>query len=179
VSSRNKNYQYFGKLITESTAESDRAAAILLSAELDELLRKIIGKRLVPHNKKVNDRDILSSYGALGSFAARIDVGYRLGVLDSLVAYDLNLIRKIRNLFAHEIHGLHFESTEPKKLVSKSKIVKLKPYGGPSLVATDLTETREAFFSLSFFLIGHLKDIQKKARRLKEKKVLSGLPGAP
>ncbi len=179
MSSRNKDFQYFGKLITESTAESDRAAVILLAAELDELLRKIIEKRLVPHNKKVSDHDILSSSGALGSFAARIDMGYRLGVLDSLVAYDLNLIRRIRNLFAHKTHGLHFESKEPQKLVSKSKIAKLKPYRGPSLIATDLTETRKAFFALSFFLFGHLGDLQNKARRPKEKKVLSGLPGAP
>lgn len=179
MSSRVKDFKYFGKLISEATAESDRAAAILLSAELDELLCKIIEKRLVPHNKKVNDRDILSSSGTLGSFAARIDMGYRLGVLDSLIAYDLNLVRGIRNVFAHKAHGLHFESGEPQKLVRKSKIAKFKPYGGFSLVSTNLTETRKSFMTLSFFLLGHLEDLKHKARRLKEKKVLSGLPGAP
>ena len=183
MSPKNKKFQYFGKLIIESNAESDRAVAILMSAELDELLRQIIEKRLIPHNKqifkKVSNTDILLSHGAIGSFAARIDFGYRIGLLDSLIAHDLHLIRKIRNLFAHEPHGLHFELPEPKKYLDKSKIAKLKPYGGPSLVDMNLTKNREAFCSLSFFLLGHLGDLKSKTRRLKEKKVLSNISNSP
>ena len=183
MSSKKTIFQYFGKLILESNAESDRAVAILMSAELDELLRQLIEKRLIPHNKqafkKVSDTDIISSHGAIGSFAARIDLGYRLGLLDSLIAHDLHLIRKIRNLFAHETHGLHFEQSEPKKYLAKSKIAKLKPYGGPSFVDMNLTKNREAFCSLTFFLLGHLGDLKNKTRRLKEKKVLSNLPSTP
>lgn len=183
MSSKKKQSQYFGRLISESNDESDRAVAILLSAELDELLRRIIERKLVPHNKQifkdVSKNDLLSSYGAIGTFAARIDLGYRLGLLDSFVAHDLHIIRKIRNMFAHEPHGLNFEQPEPKKTLNKAKIIKFKLYGKSPVIDVDLSDTRKAFFSLSFFLIGHLDSLYRKTRHFKEKKVLSGVLEAP
>jgi DNA-binding MltR family transcriptional regulator len=176
----NKDNQYTASLInelqSESEALSDRAVAILLAAELNILLFKIIQKRLVRHDKKISDQDLLLS-GALGSFAARIDIAYRLGLLDGQIAYDLHLVRKIRNKFAHQTHGLHFESKELEELLRKSKLGKIKTYDGDPLFFDDLANSRNAFPSLCFFLRGHLAHLLGKTRSCKEKKIFPSLSG--
>ena len=164
-----KEYQYYGKLIAEATEESDRAVAILLCAELDELLLKIIEKRIVSRNKNQDSPDLLSPMGPLGSFSARIEIAYGLGVIDKIVAHDLHTVRRIRNLFAHRTHGLYFESEKPRNLVQKFKITKFGFPNGSPIIYVDLNKPRNTYQSISFFLIGHLKDLHRQTRRLKEK----------
>ena len=173
MSKKNSKYAYLANLLTESLEETDRAAVILLGAEIDELLRKILQKRILIQDNNDKSPDVLSSMGALSSFSARIQVVYRLGLLDSLVAHDLHIIRKIRNLFAHRTHGLSFMSDEPRKLVQKFKIANFELPSGSFIVSVDMSKTRDAFQSISFFLLGHLDSLQKKTRRLKEKRILS------
>ncbi len=81
--------------------ETDRAAAVLVGAMLDEVLASLLRKRLIPPLSK--ERSLLDSpYAPLGTFSARIDAAYQLGLISSYLARDLHLIRKIRNEFAHE-----------------------------------------------------------------------------
>ena len=86
---KEQEYTYFGKLLSECTEQTDRAAAILLGAELDELLLKILQKRFLPKSKK-NTIDLLFSTGPLGSFAAKIEIAFRLGIIDKIFAHDLH-----------------------------------------------------------------------------------------
>jgi mannitol operon repressor len=50
--------------------------------------------------------------GALGRFGPRIDAAYCLGLLSAGDVADLRVIQEIRNDFAHELHGLSFDSPE-------------------------------------------------------------------
>lgn len=82
--------------------ESDRAAVILAAAGLDELLLHALRARLRP----VSGRDdLLESEGPLSTFSARIKAAYRVGLIDENFASALNLVRKLRNSFAHGLHG--------------------------------------------------------------------------
>jgi hypothetical protein len=87
--------------------ESDRAAGIVAAAMLDDALRVLIEKLLVPTLK---DSSLTSnSRGPLSTFSARIDAAQQLGLISAFLARDLHLIRKIRNRFAHESSGLGFD----------------------------------------------------------------------
>jgi hypothetical protein len=84
----------------EFESESDRAAAIVVGAMLDEALKSLLRKRLVAPVRE--DRSLLDGVNApLDSFSARVDAAFQLGVISRYLARDLHLIRKIRNEFAH------------------------------------------------------------------------------
>jgi len=97
--------------------ESDRAAAIVAGAMLDDALLKLLKARLVvPDNE---ERSILDGVNApLGTFSARIDGALQLGLVSTYLARDLHLIRKIRNAFAHEPLETTFDTQRIADLVS-------------------------------------------------------------
>ena len=88
--------------------EGDRAAAILAAALLDERLRQLLTAYLIDDSKEV--AILLDQEQPLGSFGARMRAAYCLGLLDKDLYGLLSNIKKIRNAFAHQLHGLTFES---------------------------------------------------------------------
>ena len=52
----------------------------------------------------------MEAEGPLGSFRSRIDVAYRLSLVDEAFARALHLVRRIRNDFAHESSGARIDS---------------------------------------------------------------------
>ena len=92
--------QEFIAFVREFSNESDRAAVIVGAAKLDNLLYQLLQQFLLPVPSG-ND-ELLDSEAALGTFSARINAAFRLGLIDSEYARALHLIRKIRNSFAHE-----------------------------------------------------------------------------
>jgi len=89
--------------IDDFARESDRAAVVLGAAKLDLQLYQILQKVLLP-NPSATD-DLLDSDAPLSTFSARINLCYRLGLIDRALTRTLHLIRRIRNSFAHEISG--------------------------------------------------------------------------
>jgi DNA-binding MltR family transcriptional regulator len=76
---------------------------VLVEHELDILLRK-------KFKKKDDDTwaELQSEQGPLRSFSAKISIGYSLGIYDEKVQRDLNIVRVIRNAFAHSKKLLDF-----------------------------------------------------------------------
>jgi DNA-binding MltR family transcriptional regulator len=97
----------FLKFIPEFMNESDRAAVVLGGAKLDLLLHQILEGFFL----SVKDEDSLLGQGRpLRSFGAKIDVIYRLGLLNAEVTKLLHSFRKIRNEFAHEVDNCDLNS---------------------------------------------------------------------
>lgn len=94
----------FNKLARNLREESDRAMAILGVAYLDDLLRESILSLLVEGDVSDN---LFRGYGPLATLSARIDMAFVLGLFGEGERRELNLLRKIRNEFAHstEIHS--------------------------------------------------------------------------
>lgn len=91
--------------------ESDRAAAIVAAAIVEDAIETLLRKRLV--EPYLRERDLLREHsGPLGSFSAKIDACFQLGLISRYMAQDLHLIRKIRNEFAHAASLCTFD-TEP------------------------------------------------------------------
>jgi len=86
--------------------ESDRGCALMAAAYLDEELKKLLQKSFVNDKKIYNE--ILDHSAPLGSFSARIDLAYLLGLISKKSRRDLHLIRKVRNAFGHSSQKLTF-----------------------------------------------------------------------
>ena len=92
------------------TSESDRACALMAGSYLDVQLGKLL-KAVFVNDAKVAD-EFTEPSKALGTFSARIDLGYLLGLLSKEEHRDLHLIRKIRNDFGHDPTPIDFNSNK-------------------------------------------------------------------
>ena len=87
-------------------SESDRACAILGAALLDARLESLYNRRF-----QFSKDELLSGNGPLSTFSARIRLAHALAWISDDVQYDLNIIRSVRNDFAHNFdHELSFST---------------------------------------------------------------------
>jgi len=100
-------------LYAEIARESDRAAAVLSAASLDLLLHRLLRDFLVDDPKEcdelLGDEDT-GGNKPLSTFSSKIRAAYCMGLIGHIERHDLDLIRRIRNDFAHHLHGLTFSS---------------------------------------------------------------------
>jgi DNA-binding MltR family transcriptional regulator len=100
--------------LVEFQHESPRAAVIVSGALLDTMLRDLIASFLIDDHTVVDG--LLgtdnNSETPLSSFSARIKTAYCLGLISKTRYQDLMIIKKIRNKFAHRLHGYSFETKE-------------------------------------------------------------------
>ncbi|MFC7433405.1 hypothetical protein ACFQNJ_02650 [Hydrogenophaga bisanensis] len=119
--------EVFKAFVMEFAKESDRACVILGAARLDILLKQLITAVLLPSTSSSDE--LLDGDSPLGTFSARIQMSYRLGLLDAEFTRALNLIRRIRNEFAHEAssvslaHASHRDRI--KQLIAPLKDIKI------------------------------------------------------
>ncbi len=90
------------------TPETDRGCALMATAYIDERLATLLKAYFVNDLKLM--KELFAHSGPLGTFSSRIDVAYAVGLISSDLHREINLLRKIRNEFAHEHRVLTFES---------------------------------------------------------------------
>jgi hypothetical protein len=90
----------FSEFASDFASESDRAIVVLTAARLDYQLQRVLERYLLPSVSKTDE--FFESQGPASTFSNRIILAFRLGLIDKLFAKSLNLIRRIRNDFAHE-----------------------------------------------------------------------------
>ena len=95
-----EDIERFVRFLHEFSKESDRAAVILGAARLDESLGQLLSATLLPCTSSSDD--LLDSDRALGTLGARILACGRLGLIDDKLIHALQLVKRIRNAFAHE-----------------------------------------------------------------------------
>lgn len=106
--------------------ESDRGAALIAVAMIDDLLERTILAFLVESQIST---DLLAGFNPpLGSFAARTSAAYSLGLISDHEYRQYNKLRKIRNEFAHNVH----QSFEDKKVKDICTSLEQIPMGPPS-----------------------------------------------
>ena len=167
----------FADFIAEFNSESDRAAAIIGAAKIDLLLCKTLQKILKnPGTKKDN---LLDNSGPLGSFSARINLVYRLGVIDKEFAKLLHIVRKIRNSFAHELLGVSFESESHKDRIAEL-VSPLKSHGGFQIcikkALKDKYNTSTEFRAAIAFISLRLTGIYRRSNTITQYKTIQIVP---
>lgn len=95
-------------IVSEIEEQSDRAAAILAVSFLEDRFTSLLKLWFADEPSVI--RNMLGGHGPLGTFAAKIDMGLLLGIIEKKRHTELHLIRKIRNEFAHGIENLTFDT---------------------------------------------------------------------
>jgi DNA-binding MltR family transcriptional regulator len=93
-------------------------SALVFTAFLDDYLQKLLLMKM-PTLSNTKARRIFE--GPLESFGAKIEVAYAFELIDDDIYQDPQVIREIRNEFAHSITAVSFTSPEILKLVRKFK----------------------------------------------------------
>jgi hypothetical protein len=114
---RDEDIKDFRAFLDEFQSETDRGAALVGAALIDKKLLDTLRAFMVEGN--VSEGLLEGGNAALGAFAARIKAAFALGLIDRHEYDECNLIRKIRNEFAHRVHGTSFKQPEIAKLCDK------------------------------------------------------------
>lgn len=91
----------FAAFVKGLAKESDRSAVILGAARLDVSLERLL-KSIMSHHPGGQD-NLFDPDRPLSSLSAKIALAYRLGLITNNVEHALQMVRKIRNDFAHSI----------------------------------------------------------------------------
>lgn len=83
------------------SSESERAAVILAAAHLDAALEDLLRRLLAPHPGGVDP--MFEGDRMLGTFSAKIGFAFRLGAIDGDFEHAIQIVRRIRNDFAHQL----------------------------------------------------------------------------
>lgn len=155
----------FEQFIEQFKEESDRAAVILAASKLDSMLYLLLSHFLISSTTSKNDDLFDGESAPLSTFSSKILMCHRLGIIRIEFVKALNLVRKIRNTFAHEVNDAHLETgsnrdriRELEKIVSHSEIY--------SDIRTrffkDKTELASSFFTAVTIMIAKLEAIYLK-----------------
>lgn len=87
------------RLVDDFEKETDRGVALLGAAFLDDVLDVMLRAAFVEDAEAVSR--ILGPGRPLESFGARAHLAYCIGLLSRDIYHDVNLIREVRNDFAH------------------------------------------------------------------------------
>ena len=111
----------WASLFEELGRESERATAILAGAWIDHLLERKLAQ-FFSHGNADARAQLFGANGPFATFASKITAAFCAGWLDVDVHDDLHVIRKIRNRFAHQIHGLSMESPAIRSLIDSFRV---------------------------------------------------------
>ena len=103
-----KYWEEFKEFLDEFMGETDRAAVIVGAAKLDLIMYQILQRFLLP--SPGGSDDLLEGDSPLSTLSSKINILYRLGLIDASFARALHLVRRIRNGFAHEVTGCDLAS---------------------------------------------------------------------
>lgn len=93
-----------------------RAAAIMAAAQVEDELTRALSRFFIDFPKRQHDK-LFKSSGPLSTFAAKIQISFALGFFMEIVRKDLDLIRQIRNEFAHSLSPINFDSLQIMKKI--------------------------------------------------------------
>ncbi len=99
------------KLEQEVSVSSDRAAALIMAAEVDYTLELSLKHRIVNELDNGQINELFGETGPLMAFGAKIRIGYAYGLFGPITAKDLKLISAVRNAFAHSALPISFSTS--------------------------------------------------------------------
>jgi hypothetical protein len=105
---------------------SARAAVLLQASLVEDTLRRMIQAKFVTGMSSDLTSRIFESNGPISTFGNRIIIGRALGLYGSVFHHDLEIIRELRNAFAHTRHPLEFETKEVADMCKHLRVVDSK-----------------------------------------------------
>lgn len=99
-------------LDAEFSGSSDRAAAVVAAAFLDAAIRRLLEAAMIA--PPTSGPDLFAPGQILGTFMAKANLAFMLGLIDESERKRLSLIARIRNEFAHIADDVNFDKPEVK-----------------------------------------------------------------
>lgn len=110
---------YLKELDKELDSNSDRSIALVCCSVLEELLKEKIKTCLVSDNQ--TDK-LFEANGPFGSAINRTRIAYYMGLITENQFKNLKYMQRVRNIFAHQILDVSFESNKIKNICSNMEI---------------------------------------------------------
>ncbi|BDV33360.1 hypothetical protein [Methylocystis iwaonis] len=89
----------------------DRAMAVVMGS----LVERSLGKLLRNHMREDEVEELFKPSGVLGDFSSKIEMSYALKLVGRVTRHDLNIIRLLRNQFAHSRRPIQFTTDVVKR----------------------------------------------------------------
>jgi hypothetical protein len=102
--------------VDELKRETDRGLPLVGAALIDDRLQETLRSFFCEGRTSSKLLDLANA--PLGTFSSRIQACYALGLIDDHEFAEIELIRKVRNEFAHANHGTSFQTERVKGLCS-------------------------------------------------------------
>jgi|SRR6185437_7762813 len=105
--------------------ESDRGVSLVASAFFDTTLERLLCARFSSRSGKAMGliEPLFEGLGPLATFSSKIRFAYAIDLLQDWIAFDLDLIRRIRNEFSHSFEPATFDDP-----VITAKVDQLQSY---------------------------------------------------
>jgi DNA-binding MltR family transcriptional regulator len=134
------------RLVEDFAKETDRGVALLAAAFLDDVLDVMLRTFFVDDPEAVNK--LVGSGRPLESFGSRTHLAFCVGLLGRDIYHDINLVREIRNDFAHR-HPKNFTTAEIMLKCQKLQVVR-------TLMADESCAFRDRFIATVVLIANHL-----------------------
>lgn len=105
---------------------SDRATAVMFGSFLETNLERLLSSTMRDDLNSKERRQLFEYEGAMGTFASKIIVAYAFKLIGPITRSDLDLIRFLRNEFAHSRMPFSFKTAEVRAVCDQLKIVDLQ-----------------------------------------------------
>jgi hypothetical protein len=138
----------------EDTDYADYAIALICATFVEKALEAAILAHLAPFDEAANKR--LFEYenrGPISDFSAKIKLAYSLGIFGEETKRDLDVIREIRNVFAHSGQSTSFKTDE---VAEMCKLFKVQPAVRVVIVGVEST-ARQKYVKAATTIGGRLK----------------------
>lgn len=116
---RDEDVKYFSEFLKEFQVETDRGAALVGAALIADRLKRLLSSHLI--DCKESEEILNGNNAPLAAFNARIRMAYCLGIITNLEYKECDIIRRVRNEFAHKVHGLTFQDDRVRDLCNNLK----------------------------------------------------------
>jgi len=120
--------------------ESERAAVVMGGALVDESLEAALVKLLLPSKSKRDE--LFDPDQPIGSFRAKTRLAHRLGLVDDKFCSALDMLRRIRNDFAHSSESKTLNDAE-----HSDRVRQLKSYADRTPIWETLVKAASTFVS--------------------------------
>jgi hypothetical protein len=110
-------------IASELQAQTDRGAAIIGAAIVDDFLTDALKNRLILTAEVAGRLFSYEANGPLAAFSAKINIAFAVGLIEGKQRADLHDIRRIRNRFAHIPEPLGFSDEQVVRWCSRLRTV--------------------------------------------------------
>jgi DNA-binding MltR family transcriptional regulator len=126
ISRENIAPEEFKDFLDNLSTEGDRGAAILAATMLEALLEELLTTKMRPLNK--SQKSVLfDGDSPLATFSAKIKIAHAFSIISDDVCANLDLIREIRNAFAHAKRNLSFSTKEVSDVCARLRLLDRLP----------------------------------------------------